>query len=196
MKLFSGFLIRAFFCIVAAISMQPAAAHVNNTPVFEPNIPVEVYDPNSPTNAPADGKGQLSEQYAIIADFKQGNSSRKRMTVADFVSRTNSNDMNAALAQVSFQSAQPIPIAEQNAETRHTVHPKPIVDNLLEQEPLTNKILLLSVKFTDNSGRVISLQQFREVPAGIWQQHIALNSLGLKAGMYFIYIDGLPETGL
>jgi hypothetical protein len=39
------------------------------------------------------------------------------------------------------------------------------------------------------------LQQFREVPAGIWQQHIALNSLGLKAGMYFIYIDGLPETG-
>jgi hypothetical protein len=55
--------------------------------------------------------------------------------------------------------------------TRHTVHPKPIVDGLLEQEPLTNKILLLSVKFTDISGRVISLQQFREVPAGIWQQH-------------------------
>jgi hypothetical protein len=192
---FSGFLIRAFLCIVAAISMQPAAAHVSNTPLFEPNNPVQVYDASSPPQEPVDGKGQLSEQYAIIADFKQGNPSRKRMTVTYFVSRTNGNDMNAAQAQVSFQSAQPIPKAEANDRISHTVYPKSIVDGLTEQAPSTNKILLLSVKFTDISDRVISLQQFREVPAGIWQQQIALNSLGLKAGMYFIYIDGLPETG-
>jgi hypothetical protein len=103
-----------------------------------------------------------------------------------------SSGINAALTQASSQLAQPIAEAEVSDKASLTVYPNPFVNDVTLQVPITNKILLLSVKITDISGRVISLQQFREVPAGIWRQRIALNSFGLKAGTYFIYIDGLP----
>jgi hypothetical protein len=103
-----------------------------------------------------------------------------------------SSGINAALTQASSQPVQSTAEAEVSDKASLTVYPNPFVDDVTLQVPITNKILLLSVKITDISGRVISLQQFREVPAGIWRQRIALNSFGLKAGTYFIYIDGLP----
>jgi hypothetical protein len=56
MKRFPGFLIGALFCIIASIGMQPAAAQLSDTTVFDPNDPVRVYDPGSQPQEPADGE--------------------------------------------------------------------------------------------------------------------------------------------
>jgi hypothetical protein len=74
-----------------------------------------------------------------------------------------SSGINAALTQASSQLAQPIAEAEVSDKASLTVYPNPFVNEVTLQVPITNKILLLSVKITDISGRVISLQQFREV---------------------------------
>lgn len=73
-----------------------------------------------------------------------------------------------------------------------SVFPNPFTDAVTVQAPVRTKISLLSVKITDMSGRVISLRQFRNVPAGTWQQQISLKDLGLNIGTYFMQVDGLP----
>jgi hypothetical protein len=50
--------------------MQPAAAQVSNTPVFDPNDPVQVYDAIR-RREPVDGDGQLPGQYAISENLKK-----------------------------------------------------------------------------------------------------------------------------
>ncbi|HUP13289.1 MAG TPA: T9SS type A sorting domain-containing protein, partial [Niastella sp.] len=82
--------------------------------------------------------------------------------------------------------------AENVNKTTVTVYPNPFIDNVTVQLQIPTKILLLSVKVTDISGRVISLQAFKEVPAGIWEQRISIKSRALKAGTYFIELNGLP----
>jgi hypothetical protein len=104
------------------------------------------------------------------------------------------SSLTTVLNYASYQPVRPVAEVEEKAKSGLSVYPYPLMDAVTVQVPLTNKILLLSVKISDISERVISLQQFREVPAGIWWQRIALNSFGLKAGTYFIYIDGLTGT--
>ena len=103
--------------------------------------------------------------------------------------------MQRAAAQVPYQSVHRVPDAEANERASLTDCTNPNVTGATDRVPLTNKILLLSSKFNDISDRVVSLQQFREVPGGILWQHVMSNGFGLKADKYFIYIDGLPETG-
>jgi hypothetical protein len=72
------------------------------------------------------------------------------------------------------------------------VYPNPFQDAVTVQLAVADNLAILSVKITDLSGRVISLQRYRNIPAGIWQQRISLQGLALNPGTYFIQLDGVP----
>jgi chitodextrinase len=71
-------------------------------------------------------------------------------------------------------------------------YPNPFTNDITLSIPVTQQIPELMVRVADVSGRIISAQQFKEVPQGIWQQRILVNGSSLQPGVYFIHIAGLP----
>ncbi|HWJ25434.1 MAG TPA: fibronectin type III domain-containing protein, partial [Flavisolibacter sp.] len=87
------------------------------------------------------------------------------------------------------KATSPLAIArmERNAdslatESTVTAYPNPFRNGVTLRVEVPVNIPVLTVKVTDMSGRVVRLQQFKDLPKGIWQQNIDLNKNELGAG--------------
>ncbi len=130
--------------------------------------------------------GMIIQGYAAKADTAGSMGILKSSVAAN----TGGSAMTSQTTTVQAKHTMP----EDNAgESSISIYPNPVVDDVTVQVPVTTKIPLLSVKITDMSGRVLSLQQHKDIPAGTWRQQISLKSLALSAGTYFIQVEGVPR---
>jgi predicted esterase len=77
-----------------------------------------------------------------------------------------------------------------------SAYPNPFTNDVTLSIPVKQNIPSLLVKVTDISGRIISIQRFKDIRSGIWQQRINLDNNDLQPGIYLLQIEGLPENKL
>ncbi|MBS1606368.1 MAG: fibronectin type III domain-containing protein [Bacteroidetes bacterium] len=69
-------------------------------------------------------------------------------------------------------------------------YPNPFVDNVVVKFDIPQNVGRFTLAIVDAAGRIARKQEFKDVPAGAWQQ--TLNLSGLGKGIYFIRVYGLP----
>lgn len=102
---------------------------------------------------------------------------------------------NSPAGSQQMQSARTIRTEDRRSESAVAAYPNPFRDAVRLSVELTSDVPALTVKVTDISGRVISLQQFRDLQKGTWQQQIQLKGKELPDGVYLVHVTGLPGEG-
>jgi hypothetical protein len=75
-----------------------------------------------------------------------------------------------------------------------SAYPNPFTNDVMVSVPLTKKADVLTLKITDASGRIIMSRQYKDVPAGLWQQSLSLADEAIEPGMYILSVSGLPDN--
>jgi len=76
--------------------------------------------------------------------------------------------------------------------TKLVGYPNPFIDNITLQLSLKRNVPRLAVMITDLTGKPVYRGEFSNVPAGTWQQNLALGSRIPNPGTYVIYVSGIP----